>query len=194
MPQEFQTTAGTSTTRSHGEAANVRDQAKQSSEGLRKQAGQAAETAREELGAAAEKARHATTDAARRAKEEAQSFMARQKDAAANEISHLGEAVQRAAEKLHEEEDHNVASYVEAAANRARSTAEYLQQRDVTDLFADMQTMARRHPTAVCGGMFAAGVAIARFLKASPPAPTANRASANVEAWQRNQPQSITTT
>lgn len=191
MPQEYQTTAGRSTAPPRGQVEETQKQAKQAAQNVRDQAGQAAETARAQFGAAADQARVATADVARRAKEEAQSFVARQKDAAATEISHISEAVRRAADKLHEEEDHNIASYAEAAASRAQGAAEYLKQHEVNDLLADIQTMAQRHPAAVCGGMFAAGVAIARFLKATPPAPTARRSQAGVESWQATQPPSL---
>jgi hypothetical protein len=189
MPQEFQTSGTTTPPRS--QASKTEQQAKQASQKVGDQGGRAAEALQEQLGSAAQSVRAATTDAAHRAKEGAQSFIARQKDMAAAEISHLGEAVQRAAEKLHEEEDHNIASYAEAAATRARSAAEYLQQHEVHDLLADMQSIARRHPAVVCGGMFAAGVAVARFLKATSPAPDTRRSNTGIENWQGTQRQAI---
>lgn len=208
MPQEFTTTStsGCATdTQSaqekarqqagaaQGQAQATRQEAEHATRSAREQASAVADRARHGLGEAAETAKHTTADAMQRAQEGAQSFMVRQKDSAANEIEHVGDAVQRAAQKLHEEEDHNIASYVEAAASRAHDAARYLKQRDLDHLLADAQHLARQRPAIFYGGMFAAGLAIARFLKADSRSSTARRSSPDGGQWPRQQRQPITT-
>ena len=129
---------------------------------------------------AAGKARDAATETARQAKAQAGQLAAQfkekgatlvdeQKTRAADLIGDCVAATRRAAQKLHDENDHNLAGYADAFAEGLDSTARYLRETDPRRLVDGAADLARRRPEWVLGGMFVAGLAIARFLKASRP-------------------------
>ena len=154
---------------------------------------QAGETLREEARATGEQIRSSVTDAGRQAKEkvttaasqvaeqtqrkaaeyakQAQTqgaqMLDQQRTRAAEGVHTLGEAVRRAAGKFREDHDDNIAGYVDAAADEVQRLGDYLQQRDLASLWQDTQSFGRRRPELFLGGMFVAGLALTRFLKAS---------------------------
>jgi hypothetical protein len=86
---------------------------------------------------------------------------------AAEELSRLSAAVRNAADTLRDDGDARIAGYAEALADRLEHTGRYVQDRSIRDLLADAGEVARRHPELVMGGLFLAGLAAGRFLKAS---------------------------
>jgi hypothetical protein len=84
-------------------------------------------------------------------------------------LGDVGGAFRQAAQKLREEEEPRLAGYTEAIAEQLEDASEYLQRRGPRDLLDDTRRLARRRPELVLGGMFLGGLALARFLKASPP-------------------------
>lgn len=92
-----------------------------------------------------------------------------QKERAAEEIGVVSSAIRRTADNLYAERDENLAEYVEAAAEQIDRIERYLRSRSPGAMYSDLQGIARRRPEMVAGGMFIAGVALARFLKASRP-------------------------
>ena len=93
----------------------------------------------------------------------------RQKEWAAEHLHTGGQAVRRAAEKFREDGDENIAGYIEAAGDEVERAANFLEQRDLGSLLRDAQSCARRQPEWFLGGMFVAGLALTRFLKATGP-------------------------
>ena len=106
-------------------------------------------------------------EATRRMKDQGATLLGQQKDRLASEIEHFGAAAHEAANKLDEENDCNVAHYLHAAADQIDGVAHYLRDSNVTRLVDDASHLARRRPEVFFGGMFIAGMALARFLKAS---------------------------
>ncbi len=94
-------------------------------------------------------------------------YAKQKKSQAASEIGVFRDAVQKAADKLSEENHEGVASYVAAAAEQLDRLRESIEDRSVGDLLRDAQRVARKHPEIVYGGMFVTGLALMRFLKAS---------------------------
>ena len=122
-------------------------------------------------------ARHAVASQAAQMQRKGAEFVARQKDCLVEEVSHVSAAVRQAAQKLHEEGDDRVASYVEQAASGIEGVGNYFRDRDAAALCDDFESLARRRPEIVYGGLFLAGLGIARFLKASRPRPQLEYAS-----------------
>lgn len=94
-------------------------------------------------------------------------YVQQKKSQAAAEVGVFRDVVQKAADKLCEEDHQGVASYVSAAAEQLDRLRESIEQRNVGDLFGEAQRVARKHPEVVYGGLFVAGLALMRFLKAS---------------------------
>ena len=152
-----------------------------SSEGSTKE--QMKEKARHVAAEAAEAARETAAGAAERLKQEGDQWTDRQTTRAAEEISHLTHAMREAASSLHEDSDHNVAAAIEYAADTADQAANYLRNCDRRRLQRDAEQFARRRPEIFYGGMFLAGLAISRFLKASSASASPEYGS---EGWDRD--------
>lgn len=146
-----------SVARSASEAGReVKDAARQAADEARRQAAHLASDARQAVASQASKLQQKGAD-----------YVVRQKNFLVDEVSHVSAAVRQAAQKLHEEGDDRVASYVEQAASGIEGVGSYLRDRDPSALCDDFETLARRRPEIVYGGLFLAGLGIARFLKAS---------------------------
>lgn len=108
----------------------------------------------------------AASDTVHRVKDQAAEMADERKTGVADRIGAYGEAVHKSAESI-EGEDPNIAWLTHRAADRLSSAADYLRQRDFSQLRADAEDVARRHPVAFFGGLFAAGLVIGNLLKAS---------------------------
>ena len=126
---------------------------------------------------AARDAGQRATEAARKAREYAAGLVQQQKQRAASGISQFGSAIRETAGRMQDDKDATLAGYADAAAAKLEGAASYLESRDVNTMLTDAQSFARRRPELVIGGMFVAGVTIARFLKASGPAATESSSS-----------------
>lgn len=115
----------------------------------------------------AERARQQIEEAAERAKEKGQGFLRGQKDRVASELHAYSSAARKAASRLEDESDLQLAQYINGAADRLDELSEHVSQRDLGELWDEVESMARRRPEIYYGGMFLAGLAAARFLKAS---------------------------
>ena len=102
-----------------------------------------------------------------RARQSSASFVNQQKDRVAGEVGTFSRAARDAAKRLEDEGDEKVATYAHKAADAMDEARNYLADRDLSGLTRDAGDVARRHPEWVLGGMFVAGLAISRFLKAS---------------------------
>jgi hypothetical protein len=126
---------------------------------------------KETLQQKAHEARERLTEKASEAKErvqtEGENVLRGQKNRLAEQISHYGNAVHRAADQLDEEKDAAIAYYTHQAAEQLDRAADYLRDRNWSDLKRDAEGFARRHQGLVFGGLLLAGIALARMLKAS---------------------------
>ena len=99
--------------------------------------------------------------------ERGSAFAEGRKSEFAQKISGCGAAVRRAADKLRDENDPNIAQYADMIADRFENVGNYIETRDFGSIYRDVEGFARRRPEILFGGMFVAGLAIARFFKAS---------------------------
>lgn len=116
---------------------------------------------------ATEQAKQAAFDAARMLRERGQEAFAQQKDRAADELGNVSAAIHKAGDKLDQEQDHNLACMVHGLADGVGRASDYVRRQDLGRLIDDAQRFGRQRPELLLGGMFVAGMALARFLKAS---------------------------
>lgn len=82
----------------------------------------------------------------------------------------LGAAVRRASAELNERGEVRTSQWADALAEQCEEASDYLQRRSFGGIWQDLEDIARRRPVLVVGGLFALGLAAARFLRASRPA------------------------
>lgn len=114
-------------------------------------------------------AEEAATNAARQLREQGETLLGRQRERLAEEISHFSAAFRQAADKFEEENDSTVASCTRMLADQTDGAADFIRHATPGNLLSSADSLARRHPEVFFGGMFIAGLALARFLKASNP-------------------------
>ena len=100
-------------------------------------------------------------------KHEGEEFLSERKSLVAGQLTHISGAIRRAADKLHDTDSKFIADYVDRAADKVDDVGRYIDEHDLRDVMEDVGGVARRQPLLFAGGMFLAGLAAARFLKAS---------------------------
>lgn len=85
---------------------------------------------------------------------------------AGTQVRSLAHALRRSGDELSEEQS-GAAQLTEQAAERLERVGGYLEQKSGDDLLRDMEAFARRRPWMLAGLGLLAGVAAARFVKAS---------------------------
>jgi hypothetical protein len=125
------------------------------------------ESARKEGSAAVDQIKSATQSAVRTAQETGQGFVKSQKENLASRFSEYANAVQSMSDKLRGEDDNILTGPAEKAAEGLNRISDYLRQKEPAELLGDLESLARRRPDLVFGGLFVVGFAAARFFKAS---------------------------
>ena len=147
------------------------DEVRNMAGGVREKAGQAASQAGEKIRDASRQAKDQALERARQASAQAQerasTAIAQQKDRIADEVGVISQALHRAADTLDENDDQAAGRYVHQAADMVDSCANWLRHKNTGDMVRGCSNFTRRHPEVVLGGLFLAGVAFARFMKAS---------------------------
>ncbi|MFW6146206.1 MAG: hypothetical protein ACOC7R_02615 [Planctomycetota bacterium] len=92
-----------------------------------------------------------------------------QKNRAADKITDVGGALDRAAERLDSEEDRQLVLCMHKAADTLRSVASSLAEQDLASLRDQAEDAARTRPMLFLGAAFLGGLAAARFLRSEPP-------------------------
>jgi len=129
-------------------------------------ASDAMEQARGVAGDAVEQARGMAGQLVQDVREVAESLIDEQKQRAAGHVTGVAEALRKTAEGLGE---HNemVGRYAEQAADQVERFAHSIRERDLGDLVADIDDLARRQPTMFLVGAVALGFVVGRFMAAS---------------------------
>ena len=99
--------------------------------------------------------------------EEAGRLFDEQKGKAASKVARYGKVIHQSAHALRAVKADGFADYVDAAAEKVEGINDYLEERNLAQVIEDVGEVARSHPGVMLGGMFVAGFALARFLKAS---------------------------
>jgi hypothetical protein len=102
-----------------------------------------------------------------RAKQEAESYFQVKKDAVATTMNDVVEATRQFAKSLRDREDSTVARYTETVADQVEELTHYVENLNPQKAIRDLEDVARRQPLLFYGGLFLAGVALSRFLRAS---------------------------
>lgn len=124
------------------------------------------EEVREFTNEALDKARREFGERGQQARVRLHSMAGEQKDRAATVVDDLCKAARAAVDKLDEQNDPKIAGYARTAAESLEGVRDYLRSADISDLTDDVGRFTRRHPGVVLGGLFVAGLAASRFLKA----------------------------
>ena len=128
---------------------------------------------KDEVQRLAKEAKQGTAQVAERAKERAGTTATESKEEAAERLGNLASAFRDAGGQLDAGDAAFFGRYAGVAADELEKVSAWLRTRDMKELVRDTETFARRHPDLFIGGAFVAGLAIARFLKASTPEETA---------------------
>lgn len=83
----------------------------------------------------------------------------------ATEFSRFGSAFHAAADKLHENNDY-FAGFLDNLGDKLDNVSNYINERESKDIIHNMQDFAKKNPYLTIGGMFVAGMAVSRLLKA----------------------------
>lgn len=102
-----------------------------------------------------------------RVKQSATQQLTSQKDRAADGIGSVTQALRQSTQHLRDQQHETIAKYVEQAADHVDRWCDQLRSKDVTEVFGDVQRLARRQPAVFVGSAFALGLIGARFLKSS---------------------------
>jgi len=134
---------------------------------LRDAASQAGQQIKQKAVEATDQLKNQGAEVLQQARDEAQNLVGRQRDQLLDRLNHCSAASRKAAEQLRSDNDPAMASYAEALAAQIDRGREFLRERDVRGMIAATEDFARRRPEIFFGGMFIAGLALTRFLKAS---------------------------
>lgn len=139
--------------------------------GLKGRAADAAGSIRATAGSAVQQVKQKATDMTRAIQgtiqEEAERLFEEQKGKAASKVARCGKLIHQAAHALNAVNADGLADFADGAAEKVEEVTGYLEERNLAQVLQDAGEAARRHPGVMLGGMFVAGFALARFLKAS---------------------------
>lgn len=148
--------------------APLSEQAKQAAQDLKDGATAIGETVSQ---AAREEAEHITTaakDILDGATDKAKSVIAEQKSAGSDYLETVAKAIHRAAAEF-EQDLPQAAQYIRRAGSELSGVATAVRDRDLRELVAEVENVARRQPALFFGGAVIVGFAVLRFLKSAPP-------------------------
>lgn len=143
------------------------DAAKQSYQDAKVAASDAYEQGKHKASDLGQQALSQTKQAAGQLRQQAAALVNGQTDRAADEVDTFAKAIRRSVDTLREEGDDRVAEYAEGAAVGVENVRDYLRRADADGLYRDAGDFVRRRPEWAMGGLFVAGIALGRFLKAS---------------------------
>lgn len=161
-------------TREKGTKERVEQTARDAAHRAREQAQDIGERAREQTeharaaaGEAAEYLRHEAEELGREARGVVDSFVRSMFRGLAERTDAIAQAFHHAADDLDKGEMPAAGKYARRAAERTREACDYLENSGIEDIVDDSADFARRNPEVVLGAAFVAGLAAARFIKAS---------------------------
>lgn len=136
----------------------VSEEGRSSAEGLKEKAGQVASRVTGEI-------REETT-------KRAKGFLRGQKEHLAEELHKTAEVFRESSERFQEREQGTAAKYVNQIAAQADRFSRYLGERDLDQLAAEIEHVARRSPMLFLVSAFTSGFVMSRFLRSPRPSET----------------------
>jgi hypothetical protein len=150
--------------------AQRRGEKMESSQQQNQEAGQAqqvADQAREKVGEAAEQAKETAQSVAGQAQERVRQQVDQRSTEAGERVGGTAADIRSVGEELRNQGKEGPAKIADQAADRIERAGSYLRDSDSDRLLNDLEDFGRRRPWAVFAGAAVAGIAAARFLKAS---------------------------
>lgn len=114
-----------------------------------------------------EQVQQAAADLKDQVAERATGALAGRQEAAIAQLGSVAHAFRQTGQELRERDQAGIAGYLDRATGQVERLADFLRNRDARELVGEAERFARREPTLFLGGMFAAGLLAARFLKSS---------------------------
>lgn len=106
-----------------------------------------------------------------------------QKAIGADYVDGIADAVRRAADEF-DDQVPQAAEYIRYAADQMETMSDSFRRRDISQMMSDVQSFARRQPTAFLGLSFLAGFAAVRFLRSG----SSGSALSGGGNWQDREP------
>jgi len=166
--------AGGSTSGSAGGASvqDVKDAAKQTAQETKDAAMQTAQEIKGDVQAQATEiageAKQQAGELIGQAKEQATNAFTQQREQAVSGLGSLADALRTTAQSLKESNDGaqaGIGQFVDDAAERLAQSADFLRDKDASQLLHDVQDFAKKQPLAFVGAAFGVGIIAARMLK-----------------------------
>jgi hypothetical protein len=124
--------------------------------------------------------------------QQAGSQLTRGKESAANDLTHVVNAVRQFGQNLAAEQGGPIARYAAEYGDKAAQSLErlstYIREQDPKQLLSDVQNFGRRRPALLLGGAFLLGFAGARLIKTSINAASEHAPSQHLQSQQSFQP------
>jgi hypothetical protein len=127
----------------------------------------ATDQAREKVGETAEKAKETAHSAASQAQDKVRQQVDQRSTEVGERVSGTAGDIRTVGVELRHQGKDGPAKVVEQAADRIERAGSYLRESDADRILNDVEDFGRRRPWAVLAGAAVAGLAAARFLKAS---------------------------
>jgi hypothetical protein len=127
----------------------------------------AAQQVRDEVRTLASEAKEAAARQGHEVRHQVDQLVDRQKQQAAARLCSLAGALRQTASSLEDGEVAGLRRAADGAAERLDRFAGYLRDRNLSELVADVEGAARRHPDVFLGATFLSGLLLARLLKSS---------------------------
>jgi hypothetical protein len=159
----------------------MNDQAENNDRPTKEAIGHVKTEVKETLRETKDKIKARTREMAAEARERGEDYVRENKERAADRIGGVSESIRQTADRFEQEKDPNIAHYTRLVADKLEQAAGYIRERDLNQLKHDGEDLARRHPAVIFGGLFVAGLAAARFLKASADRQHASQSSSSPE-------------
>jgi hypothetical protein len=131
------------------------------------QAQPVADQAREKVGEATEQAKQAAQSAASQAQDRVREQVDQRSTEAGEQVTSTASDIRSVGEELRNQGKEGPARIAEQAADRIEQAGTYLRDSDADRILNDVEDFGRSRPWAVLAGAVVAGLAAARFLKAS---------------------------
>jgi hypothetical protein len=142
------------------------NQTQSTSDQVKNSPGEMTTQAKQKVNETLDEAKQKANETLGEAKQQAESTVAAQKERAADRLSGVAGALRQTSQEL-QPQDNMVAQLADSLADQAERLANYLRERDLSDLFNDVRQVAQRQPELFVAGALATGFLLGRFLKSS---------------------------